>query len=159
MAKKITICTQIYLLKNGRVCLPLKKRGFGLGWHNGYGGKVQAGETLAESAKRELQEESQVEARLLKKQAVLTFNFLQTGEKIISHVYRCEQYIGRPKETEEMKPFWFSFKRVPYSKMWPDDTFWFESFLKGKCFQASFDFLDNKPTIGAVRLKFLNTIK
>eukprot|EP00051_Salpingoeca_urceolata_P006046 m.80347 g.80347 ORF g.80347 m.80347 type:complete len:91 (+) comp14659_c1_seq3:1046-1318(+) len=40
----------------GRVLLGLKKRGFGQGKLNGFGGKVEAGETVAEAAARELEE-------------------------------------------------------------------------------------------------------
>ena len=38
--------------------LTQKKRGFGIGKYNGFGGKVEAGETTREAASRELLEES-----------------------------------------------------------------------------------------------------
>lgn len=142
------ICTQIYLIQGSRVCLPLKKRGFGVGWHNGYGGKVKAGETLEESAARELVEESLVKALSLEKRGTLLFNFLQTGKKIKSHIFLCESFVGSPAETEEMVPYWFDFDKVPYKKMWPDDILWFPEFLKGHFFSGEFEFLDSIPTIG-----------
>ena len=41
-----------------RVLLGMKKRGFGVGKWNGFGGKLHANETMVECAARELHEES-----------------------------------------------------------------------------------------------------
>jgi ADP-ribose pyrophosphatase YjhB (NUDIX family) len=150
---KKTICTQIYLIKGNKICLPLKKRGFGAGWHNGYGGKTEKGETILKSAKRELGEESLVESLNLEKRAVLTFKFIKTGEVVVSHVFVCKKFKGTPKETEEMKPYWFGFDKIPYRKMWPDDSFWMQAFLAGKKFKAEFEFLDKKPKVGRFFIK------
>ena len=141
------VCTQIYLFRENKVCLPLKKRGFGAGWHNGYGGKVEVNESLLDSAKRELLEEARVTAVDLTKQAELVFNFLRTGEKILSHVFVCNEFLGEPQETEEMKPFWFSFAEIPYKNMWPDDIYWMKKLISGEKFKAEFNFSDAKPTI------------
>ena len=46
--------------KNKRVLMGMKKRGFGAGKYNGFGGKVEAGETIEEAVIRELWEESGV---------------------------------------------------------------------------------------------------
>jgi 8-oxo-dGTP pyrophosphatase MutT (NUDIX family) len=152
------VCTQIYLVKGAQVCLPLKKRGFGKGWHNGYGGKVKPTESLEAGAIRELFEESGVKAGSLEKRAILNFVFLHTGKEIESHVYWCEEFMGLPQETNEMQPFWFGFKQVPYGKMWPDDKYWFPRFLAGEKFRAEFEFLDDKPTIGQYGIKILESI-
>src|SRR3989338_6433965 len=53
--KILTLCL---VQKDGRVLLGMKKRGFGMGKWNGFGGKVDAGETVEEAAKRELFEEA-----------------------------------------------------------------------------------------------------
>lgn len=42
----------------GRVLLGRKKRGFGAGKWNGFGGKIEAGETIRQCAVRELREEA-----------------------------------------------------------------------------------------------------
>jgi len=34
------------------------------------------------------------------------------------------------KETEEMKPEWFSIDEIPYDKMWDDDSYWMPRILK-----------------------------
>jgi 8-oxo-dGTP pyrophosphatase MutT (NUDIX family) len=52
--------TLLLLRSNGRILLGRKKRGFGAGKANGFGGKVEVGETIKEAAVREVQEESGV---------------------------------------------------------------------------------------------------
>ena len=42
--------TLMLVVKDGRVLLGEKKRGFGMGKWNGFGGKVEAGETILEAA-------------------------------------------------------------------------------------------------------------
>lgn len=43
----------VLLRKNGSVLLGWKKRGFGAGKWNGFGGKLEQGETMLECAKRQ----------------------------------------------------------------------------------------------------------
>ena len=54
---KRKVLTLVLLRKGSRVLLGMKKRGFGAGKWNGFGGKVEAGETVVEAAAREVQEE------------------------------------------------------------------------------------------------------
>ena len=46
------LLTLLFVLEPGRVLLGMKKRGFGVGRWNGFGGKVQEGETIEEGAIR-----------------------------------------------------------------------------------------------------------
>lgn len=46
------LLTLVLVVQPGRVLLGMKKRGFGVGKWNGFGGKVQLGETIEEAAKR-----------------------------------------------------------------------------------------------------------
>lgn len=46
------LMTILFVLEPGRVLLGMKKRGFGAGRWNGFGGKVQEGETVEEGAIR-----------------------------------------------------------------------------------------------------------
>lgn len=50
--------------KNSLVMMGMKKRGFGVGKWNGFGGKVEAGESNEQAAIRELEEESSVVAKV-----------------------------------------------------------------------------------------------
>lgn len=46
------LLTLLFVLEPGRVLLGMKKRGFGVGRWNGFGGKVQLGESIEEGAIR-----------------------------------------------------------------------------------------------------------
>ena len=47
MRKVLTLCLAI---QDGRLLLGMKKRGFGARWWNGFGGKIEEGETIEETA-------------------------------------------------------------------------------------------------------------
>ena len=49
--------TLMFILQNGRMLLIHKKRGFGAGYFNAPGGRLEAGETSLECAVRETREE------------------------------------------------------------------------------------------------------
>lgn len=133
----MTICI---IRKGDDVLLGLKKRRFGAGQWNGFGGKVDKGETIEEGAKRELKEESGLEVEELSKRGIIEFSF-QNDPKILEvHIFLIEKFSGMPIETEEMKPEWFKIKDIPYEKMWSDDKFWFPLFLAGKKFKGTFLF-------------------
>lgn len=46
------LLTLVMVVQPGRVLLGMKKRGFGAGRWNGFGGKVQDGETIEDAARR-----------------------------------------------------------------------------------------------------------
>jgi 8-oxo-dGTP pyrophosphatase MutT (NUDIX family) len=46
------LLTLLFVLEPGKVLLGMKKRGFGVGRWNGFGGKVQSGESIEEGAIR-----------------------------------------------------------------------------------------------------------
>ncbi len=50
--KKKKLYTLVFLVDDDRVLLGMKKRGFGAGKWNGFGGKVEPGETIEEAAIR-----------------------------------------------------------------------------------------------------------
>ena len=53
----ITRTTLCLLIKDNKILLPIKKRGFGKGKNNGVGGKLEDGETELEAMIRETKEE------------------------------------------------------------------------------------------------------
>ena len=59
MEKKIT--TLVLVHQGEKVLLGMKKRGFGQGRWNGFGGKLHEGETIEQAAKRETFEEAGVQ--------------------------------------------------------------------------------------------------
>ncbi|MCX6765359.1 MAG: hypothetical protein NT136_00065 [Candidatus Moranbacteria bacterium] len=67
-------------------------------------------------------------------------------------MFRISRFEGKPIETEEMKPQWFSIDAIPYEHMWPDDPYWLPLLLSGKNFQGNFKFgRENKILKQAVR--------
>jgi 8-oxo-dGTP diphosphatase/2-hydroxy-dATP diphosphatase len=141
MKKQLTLCV---VIRDNKILLGMKKRGFGVGRWNGFGGKVDAGETIEDAAKRELKEESGIVAKALEKIGILEFEF-QNDPKILEvHIFRIDRFEGEPIETEEMRPKWFDKATIPYDQMWSDDIYWLPLLLAGKKFRGRFLF--DKPS-------------
>lgn len=139
--KKITTLCMVH--KHPRVLLGMKKRGFGVGRWNGFGGKINPGETLEENVTRELKEECGIIAKDIQKRAILNFFFeYDPNEYIEVNVFGIYDFEGDPTETEEMKPRWFHINEIPYELMWPDDEHWHHLFFTGKKFKGNFHFRD-----------------
>ena len=139
--KKIFILSFIYT--HTQILLGYKKRGFGAGRWNGFGGKVNPGETIELAAKRELEEETSIIASRLEKRGVLTFVFIGDPVQLEVHVFRVIAYTGEPIETEEMRPEWYKIAEIPYKDMWDDDIFWLERALTGEKLYGKFTFDEN----------------
>lgn len=129
------------------ILLGLKKRGFGAGNWNGFGGKVEKGETIEAAAVRELREEAGLEADSLQQRGQLFFTFEHIPDVLEIHVFHVTKFAGEAQETEEMKPRWFPFSDIPYDTMWADDRYWLPLFLAGKSFTGSFHFADEKTIL------------
>lgn len=134
--------TLVLIHTDERVLLGLKKRGFGAGRWNGFGGKVEAGESALQAAHREFTEETGAHASSLEPAGSLRFHFVGDPVVLRCHLFRGSAIKGEPKETEEMRPAWFSHSEVPYDIMWPDDRHWLPAFLDGKRIVGEFHFQD-----------------
>lgn len=142
--KNRKIMTLCLIHEHPRVLLAMKKRGFGVGRWNGFGGKVNEGETIEEAARREVLEESGLEVTALEERGVLDFEF-QNDPKILEvHIFKVERFTGDLRETEEMRPKWFDVSEIPFALMWSDDIYWLPLFLAGKRFRGRFLF--DKPS-------------
>jgi len=131
--------------KVSRVCLAMKKRGFGAGRWNGVGGKCNPGESIEDATVRETFEEIGVKVSDFKKMAELEFLFAdptKSNWNQLVHVFVAENWEGQPTESEEMKPEWFEVKDIPFKEMWPDDPFWLPKVIDGNFVKASFTFGD-----------------
>ena len=137
MKKLLTLCI---VHQHPKVLLGMKKRGFGAGRWNGFGGKVAKGETIEDAAKREMQEEAGIELKNLDKVGIIEFEFQGNQEILEVHIFRSDNFSGEPTESEEMKPLWFNVDEIPFKVMWPDDIHWMPLFLSGKKFKGKFLF-------------------
>jgi 8-oxo-dGTP diphosphatase/2-hydroxy-dATP diphosphatase len=131
-----------------RVLLGLKKRGFGAGRWNGFGGKVEPGETLLQATIREVYEEAQVTVTDPQARGILYFTFKNGLSPLEVHIYRATSFSGEPQETDEMRPQWFTAGTIPYSQMWADDPYWLPLLLGGKQFVGTFPFADTEELLG-----------
>ena len=137
---KKLVTTLCIVHQHPKILLGMKKRGFGAGRWNGFGGKLQEGESVEEAAKREMREESGVEVKNLRKVGIIDFEFKGNPEILEVHIFRSDDFEGIPIESEEMKPQWFFIDEIPFASMWPDDIHWMPLFLKGKKFKGKFLF-------------------
>ena len=137
---KELITTLCVVHQHPKILLGMKKRGFGAGRWNGFGGKVKEGESLEETAKREMKEESGVDIDDIEKVGIMEFEFEGNPEIIEAHIFKAKNFEGELIESEEMKPQWFYIDEIPFKDMWPDDLHWMPLFLKGKKFKGKFLF-------------------
>jgi len=124
-----------------QILLGLKKRGFGKDKWNGFGGKLEPGETILQASRREMEEESGI---LLEESDMINcalLNLENQNEVLEIHVFKAYKWRGTPIETEEMAPKWFSTKSIPYDDMWQEIQIWLPQVLDGKTimFRALFE--------------------
>jgi len=137
MKKLLTLCI---IHQHPNVLLGMKKRGFGAGRWNGFGGKISEGETIENAAKREIQEEAGIILKNIDKVGIIDFEFKGNPEILQVHIFKADNFLGEPIESEEMKPQWFHVDEIPFKEMWPDDIHWIPLFLSGKKFKGKFLF-------------------
>ena len=66
-------------------------------------------------------------------------------------------FLGVPRESDEMKPEWFDENQIPYNKMWDDDKYWLPILLDGKMFKGKFLF-DEKFQIVSHKLNIVERL-
>jgi 8-oxo-dGTP diphosphatase len=128
-----------FVVKDERILLIRKKRGFGAGKINGPGGKIDPGETAIESAIRETFEELGVTPLGVQEAGELFFEFVD-GMRLHCVVFSADDLNGEPCETDEAVPLWTPLDAIPYDEMWADDRFWLPLLIRGERFRAAFIF-------------------
>lgn len=140
----MTLC---FPRKDGQVLLGLKKVRLGEGRWNGFGGKVQAGESVEAAARRETKEECGIDVDALEKVGVLTFTHPERAP-IEVHIFTTEDFTGEPAESDEMSPRWFHKDEVPFREMWSSDLYWWPWFWKRRKFIGEFEFDASDRVLG-----------
>ena len=147
--KEATLCFIVEGEPVKRVLLGMKKRGFGAGKYNGFGGKVNEGESIRDAAVREVKEETsiRIDPDSLRPGGTVTFFFPARPEfDHHVHIFVAPRWGGEPRESEEMAPSWFDVDRIPHEKMWGDDAHWLPLVLSGRRIRARFTFAADNET-------------
>lgn len=142
------VLTLVIIQRGDEILLGMKKRGFGVGKWNGFGGKLHDGETVEAAAQREVFEEIGVTVDELEKIGVIDFSWQHKADEILEvNIFKCTHFTGQPVESEEMKPQWYNISEIPYETMWSDDKYWLPLLLEGKKFKGSFIFDGNNNVL------------
>ena len=135
--------TLIFVVRDAQVLLIEKKTGIGQGKINGPGGKIEADESPADCARRELQEELKVIATEPQLVGRLFFSDVE-DLNILVYVFLTDQMTGDPVETEEARPLWSSRDNLPLDDMWEDDQYWLPQVLNGESIDGYFQFRNER---------------
>lgn len=144
-------CTLGFLFKDGKIILAKKKRKFGAGKWNGYGGGIEEGENKLEGLARELEEESGViiQKEKCKELGYVDFHFENKEEynqKV--YMYRIDGFSGEPQETEEMgEPKAFDINEIPYHEMIIGDDKFIPFIVEDKNFKGDIYFSESGEEI------------
>jgi 8-oxo-dGTP diphosphatase len=117
--------------KLNRVLLIHKKRGLGKGKVNAPGGRIEPGETAAETAVRECQEEVAITPLNAEKRMELHFQFT-SGYALYGEAFFAGAWEGEMRESDEAVPFWCPLEKLPWENMWEDDRRWLPAALAGE---------------------------
>jgi 8-oxo-dGTP diphosphatase len=154
--KQSTIC---FLVKDGKMYLSEKKSGFGAGYLNGYGGKVDEGESVVEAALRELEEEAGVKAspEHLDERAVI--EFYEVDRPVFEcHIFFVDQWEGEFHDAEKMAlPEPFPIDNLPWERMLQGDKFWLERISAGERLKGRVIYKEGMKEVSEYNFEPLNS--
>jgi len=155
---KATLCFVFRDNPHPAILLGYKKRGFGQGKYDGFGGKLLVGETPAQAALRELHEESGLIANLIdlasRGRITFIFPYRPAWDQEV-HLFEAQKWQGTPAESEEMRPEWFNLDDLPLDHMWDDSRFWIPYLLHGQPIQATFLLNQDNETVKEYSIQLL----
>lgn len=123
------------------VLLGLKVIGINAGCRNGFGGKVEAGESSRRAAARELWAEAGLVVDVADLELVGVLNTEEPDSSRLIAVFKAHDYTGEPRESDEMKDLqWFPISELPLGQMAPSDRFWLPRTLQGQAVSAELHF-------------------
>lgn len=136
--------------EDGKILLGRKRRGMGYGKWNGFGGKIEEGETMRECAARELFEECGLIVPPSSLEMAGDLYFHQPSDPRWSHagiVYFAKGWQGTPHLSDEMEPRWFDPSELPYDEMWMADKVWLPLLLSGKKIRGIIYYAEDGETV------------
>eukprot|EP00978_Attheya_sp_CCMP212_P003794 scaffold8053_cov60-Attheya_sp.AAC.3 len=166
-----------------RILLGLKNRGFGKGFWNSFGGKVEPGEDIVDCAMRELQEETGIDIphKIMSDSSIglLRFTFDDDDDlEMMVHLFRVHISLlpmnmdselpnnvvpvdpSCIRGCEEISPKWFdNWYDIPMGKMFADDSIWLTKLLSSKTkfqFNGHFHFHPGGQDVNSIMHYFLD---
>lgn len=131
----------LFIMKGERILLAKRSSKAKVGpltW-NGYGGKIEDGESPKQAVLRELKEEAGPD--IIVKEDDLDFRgvvtFYNAGKVVFKvSIFVARKFSGVPRDSEEMlTPTWFDWHDAPWDKMMPGDRLFLPLILAGKMIQ------------------------
>lgn len=126
--------------RNGEFLFGEKVKRVGKGRLNAPGGKVEAGETIAQATVRELEQEAglHISPRYVLPRAVLDCHTYEDGGvramRMFVSLIDTDQWGGRLASSKEMRNYsWITPEDIPYERLLPGDRLWLPKVLSRKC--------------------------
>jgi 8-oxo-dGTP diphosphatase len=139
------------------VLLGLKKTGFGTGKIVGLGGHVEAGETDAEAARREVLEEAAIVVleEDLRDAGTVEFVFPARPDwNMSTRLFTARRWAGDPAESSEIIPEWFLTSALPLGRMWQDAEHWLPVALNGGVVDAIITLNEDNETVASAEYSY-----
>ncbi len=156
------LCLLTRVSGEGRqVLLGHKKTGLGTGKIVGLGGHVESGESPAQAAAREAEEEAgvRVAPRDLLQAAHLTFLFPARPQwDMTVDVFTSADWTGEAAPTPEITPEWFPVAALPLDRMWQDARYWLPRVLAGDRVRATFSYAADCESVSEATMDALSRI-
>ncbi len=115
------------------VLLKFGTRGISKNKWNFPGGKMESQETIFESAKREVEEETGLVVENMFYHGKLDAKDVDDPVLRRVHILSCESFSGKLQSSEEGEVRWFHKSQLPLEQMWKDRTLWLDMvFTKDK---------------------------
>ena len=131
LRRKKVVATLVFPLKEDKVLLAKKTRKIGVGKWNGWGGSQEEGETIRETAIRELLQESGLLALKedLEYCGKVTFHNQKSGGRkfdVEVHMFLLQKWSGeiRPNPEEMTEPTFWPINKLPFDEMMASDKGW-----------------------------------
>ncbi|GAB3554068.1 hypothetical protein GCM10027404_27530 [Arthrobacter tumbae] len=151
--RRVALCFLFRHTDAGReVLLGLKRSGFGTGRIVALGGGLEHGETAAEAAAREVQEESGivVEVADLLELGPVRWRFpANPALDMDAVVFTADRFIGEPALTDEIDPCWYPVAQVPWEGMWEDARHWIGHVLRSQPLNVTVTLNTDNETVRA----------
>lgn len=140
-----TEATLCFPVRGDEVLLAEKQKKIGAGLLNGFGGKIEAGDSSINDANiRETEEEISIRVRDAEKVGEITFHNPSDDDelkKMIVHVFTTTEWDGEPKETDEMKRVaWYRIADLDYARFLPGDRLFVPKILDGRCVKGLIEY-------------------